>query len=254
MIYLYREGDRLPPLPSTYSAAYILSRAAAYGCSAPFAPFYGDEKGNVLSILDGHAVLFCDTAHLEEWMTFLSMRSDILSLAADATIARSLASAMHLPLTLRAVMRLQVPITPPVPPPEEVSPREVYPLLQTAFGDTAPPFDGWYVDISHRIRHGLCHIAAIRRENQPVSAAMTVAECTHTAVIGGVATHPDHRRQGLAGQCVLGLAARILSENREKVILISPKNAPAERLYRSLGFQTEDQIGQLQWMNEEGRP
>ncbi len=242
MIFLYEEGRDLPSLSSTYPAAYILSRAAAYGTGTAFAPFYGDEKGNVLSILDGHAVLSCAKEDAEDWLTFLRMRSDISSLTVDEQTAQLLASEPDLSFTCRSVMRLGTAPPPPSDDLWELSPRELYPILQAAFGDAAPPFDGWYVDISHRLRHGLCHVAAIRHNDQPVSAAMTVAECEHTAVIGGVCTLPEYRRQGLAGRCVLGLSAKILKEDAQKSILISPKNPAAERLYQALGFITDAKI------------
>ncbi|MBQ6706504.1 MAG: GNAT family N-acetyltransferase [Clostridia bacterium] len=242
MIFLYEEGRELPLLPSTYCSVFILSRALAYGTGTAFAPFYGDEKGNVLSILDGHAVLFCSKADAEEWITFIHMRTDIMTLTVEKEIGEWLSNEPGFSVTCRSVMRLGMAPPPPADDLCELSPREVYPVLQAAFGDNAPPFDGWYVDISHRLRHGLCHMAAIRFDDQPVSAAMTVAECEHTAVIGGVCTLPEYRRQGLAGRCVLGLSSKILKENPQKAVLISPKNSAAERLYQTLGFITEATI------------
>lgn len=246
MIRLWQADESLPQLETGWAATYVLSRAEAYGTGARFAPFYGDEKGNLLSILDGHAVFVGDNADMEEWAAFIQMRPDLLSVTAEVKAATALASLSGRQITVRPVMRLQTPPPAPTRSLTEASPRDLYPLLSAVFGAEIPPFEDWYVDISHRTRHGLCHIAAIRQGSMLVSAAMTVAECVHTAILGGVATLPDFRRQGMARQCVCGLISDILAENDRKTILISPKNPQAERLYRSLRFVTETEIGRIQ--------
>lgn len=56
------------------------------------------------------------------------------------------------------------------------------------------------------------------------------------AEISAVATHPDHRRQGLARRLVLEVAAGILDRGELPFLHASAANTTAIRLYGSLGF------------------
>ena len=51
-----------------------------------------------------------------------------------------------------------------------------------------------------------------------------------------MATHPDHRRQGLARRLVLEVAAGILDRGELPFLHASAANTTAIRLYGSLGF------------------
>jgi GNAT superfamily N-acetyltransferase len=60
-----------------------------------------------------------------------------------------------------------------------------------------------------------------------------------------VQTHPDFRRQGIAGALVYKAALYALDHfNLETLVIVAETDSPAERLYRSIGFQlTEHQLG-----------
>ena len=118
-------------------------------------------------------------------------------------------------------------------PVRNVRAEGVYRLLCDAFPDGAlPPFDAFYVDLSHRLRHGLCRIAAIEDPpGTPVACAMTVAEAPDAVVIGAVATAPQHRKKGYASACIRALLAE-----DARPALIAPADDAAAQLYRSLGF------------------
>ena len=118
---------------------------------------------------------------------------------------------------------------------KEPSIRDVYKHLASVFTDF-PAFDGWYVDVSHRMRHGCCHIATIEDGDDIVSTALTVSETENAALIGGVATSFTHRKKGYATQCIKTL----LSTLPQKIVYIAPVDADAQRLYQSLGFAAHD--------------
>ena len=101
-----------------------------------------------------------------------------------------------------------------------------------------------YADVHHRLRHGLCRLAAVETDGGVAACAMTTAECAGGAVIGAVATLPDYRGRGYASACVSTLAASLQKEGRR--IYLSPKNAGAQRLYAGLGFVPCGEWGTLQ--------
>ncbi len=64
-----------------------------------------------------------------------------------------------------------------------------------------------------------------------------------------VETHPDLRRRGIAGTLVYEAAYRTLAESGiTSLILVAEAESPAERLYRSVGFDPlELQVGLERW-------
>lgn len=236
--------DRLQTdaLPNTWQGTYCANRLSAYGLKETFAPFYTDGQ-TVLSVLDGNAVLCGDMVSPDEWADFLRICPDIQIVNMSFSQAVDMGERWQLPVTKKPVMQLQQRLPLPQIPLTNPSPRELYPLLQEVFGDSMPPFDNWYVDISHKMRHGLCRTIAVIKDGKPISCAMTVALSDKTAVIGAVATAPSHRRQGLAAQCLSGLVADLRVDNPNRQILISPKNIYAQQLYADLGFTECDAVG-----------
>ena len=92
-------------------------------------------------------------------------------------------------------------------------------------------------------RHGFFRYAVVR-DGDVVSSAMTTAEWTGGALIGGVATAPTHRRRGLAGTCVHALVGALKREGRQ--VYICPKKEGAMRLYTELGFSVCGEIAQVE--------
>ena len=240
MIALYT--NNVPPvLPHDWAGTYIASRIAAYGTQQQFAPVYTDDNGSVASVLDGNMIVCGDAVDVREWAAFISFQPCIHSVTAEMSIAKPLAECLHTSLHTKKVMRLQQAGVFDSEGVVAPSPRELYPLLSEVFGTEAPPFEGWYVDVSHRIRHGLCKTAGVSRDGMVVSTAMTVAETPQAVVIGAVATSPNYRRQGLAGRCI----GKLIAESAGKAIMIAPKNENAERLYSNMGFAVCGEIGIL---------
>ncbi|MCI8553522.1 MAG: GNAT family N-acetyltransferase [Clostridiales bacterium] len=179
----------------------------------------------------------------EELAVFLSMSPDIRRVRSDAFSVRQLAEQLEMPARTGSVLSLCS-----VPPVEgricDNPPlRELYPLLVSCFGAEIPCFDAWYADMSHRLRHGQCHIAAVYEEGGPAAVAMTVAECRGAAVLGAVATRPESRGRGYASACVVSLTRTLTAEHRR--IYLCPKDEQARRLYIRLGFEETGEWGEL---------
>lgn len=246
MIRLFA-GEALPELSINWQSTYIESRFLAYGGTAPFAPFYMDDNNSVLSVLNGHAVLYAEELDVQEWACFLAMHPDITTVSASLEIATALAAVLQQPLQTKKVMQLQSPLSVAVTEAEEQMPRQVYPLLSKVFDDTMPAFEDWYVDVSHRLRHNNCTLVGVCWEGETVSTAMTVAQSADAVVIGAVATAEKARKRGYAAQCIGYLAEK----HKEKTVMISPKNVYAEKLYEKMGFVVTDTIGQFTTKKED---
>lgn len=219
---------------------YLLSYAQAYGTEQPFLQFYADENGGQLCLMDGTASVVWHE-ECEELRWFLSARTDIRAIRCSVSLAEQLANDGW-EMIVRPVMRCETVVS-------EVcgtvmpSIRELHPFLASVFAEM-PPFEEWYVDVSHRVRHDCCRISAVENEGAVVASAMTVAEWDNGAVVGAVATHPDYRRRGYAAHCVTDLTATL--QKLGKTVYICPKNEAAQRLYERLGFVCCDEIALLE--------
>ncbi len=218
-------------LPNTECAARILSLKIAYGLDVPFIRYYTDGDGGMAAIMDGVCTLQYTQAELsEEWLMFLRMVPDTQMIHTDEITGNQIVKRFHLTFKSGSVMRLDKYI-------EQNSstkmPRlqDVYILLADTFRQI-PPFESWYVDISHRVRHGFCHITSALVSNVVVSCAMTVAETHNAAIIGSVATKVGYRGQGLATRCI----KELLDYLPQNTVFILPNSLQAERVYQKCGF------------------
>lgn len=115
------------------------------------------------------------------------------------------------------------------------SPRALYPLLSSAGGGiTMPPFDGWYVDLSHRMRRSLAHAVLLKSSGEAVACAVSTGETEHGALLAGAATAAHARGAGLGAAAVRLLCGRVEAPGR-RMCLLREENEH-ERFYRSLGF------------------
>ena len=212
----------------------IMGLREAYGLDASFIQYFSDGEGGLMSLMDGVAVLHLP-AFTDEWAVFLAMHSDVVVIHCERAIGQSLCSTNQWNGRVGDVMVYtgEIPIemdesvceTPYLP--------KVYDLLKEHFPGISS-FDCWYPDVSHRVRHGNCHISVVMDGENVVSTAMTVAETGAAVVLGQIATHPDFRRRGLAGKCIKST----IFACKDKSLYILPLNGKAQRLYEKLGFVT----------------
>ncbi len=64
--------------------------------------------------------------------------------------------------------------------------------------------------------------------------ANSTAETAEAAILGGVATRADWRRQGLASAVMTALCGQLLSEGKKPCLFF--ENEEAGRIYSRLGF------------------
>lgn len=232
--------DRIPP--ASEAAVKLL---AMWQCYHPYSigRFWADEYGSLLGLLDGAAVFFTQGHNAEEWCGFFTMNTDIRVIRTDGQTAERCAP--HTPFALQTgvVMSPSRYIEQPDTKEEPPSLQAYYTLLSDVFGQAVPPFDVWYVDVSHRLRHGFSRLCGVTDGNIACAGAMTTAETANAAVIGAVATHPDYRGKGYASRIVLSLASQLQQEG--KTVFLSPKNEYAKELYHKIGFEPVATWGNL---------
>ena len=220
------------------AAVKIGGLVAAYGLDAPFLRVYAGD-GAVFAVMDGDAVLWGDS---DEARLFLTMDPTVRRVRTDEHNATALAALWQTEAAVGDVMTPAVPMArSPLAVP--LTPREYWEVIAPVFADTLPPFDAWYTDVSHRVRHGVCRLLGIKADGGPVAAAMTTAEDGDRWVIGAVATLPDYRGRGYAAALVMTLAA--MGQQSGKSVLLSPKNEGAKRLYEKCGFVVCGRYGQV---------
>lgn len=231
--------NNLPAIdPSRTLSGRLLSWWEAYGKHSQIAQFYKDEYGSCAVLVDGQAVLICNTnASRKEFVSFFALQQNIKSIYTDIATAEF----FNLPFSHVEVMRCEktIPLQPLIPS----SPHEIYAVLSAVF-ENFLAFEPWYLDVSYRMRHGLCHQTSVRKDDTLVSSAMTVAEWENGVLLGSVATLPEYRRNGYAAQCVLTLAA--FCQQQGKTVYISPQNKEAKRLYTTLGFKDFETVALIE--------
>lgn len=115
--------------------------------------------------------------------------------------------------------------------------REIYSLLNADCNskNALPDFESYFLDISHRIRHGVSDLYAVLNDcGQIVATAAIVAKTDDCAVIGCVATHPEYRRKGIAANIVGKITDNML-KNGKAVFLHREREI---KLYEILGYKT----------------
>lgn len=233
MIRLARAEDF--PATCTHEAQVrICGLQLAYGLDVSFLQFYTDGEGALLSIMDGVGTFFGKEL-TDEWITFITMNPSIITIHTSAPLGYALSTTNHWSKNREGVVLVydgsgseqyaddRINTAPYLP--------DVYALLENHFPGISP-LDYWYPDVSHRIRHGNCHICVIQAGDTVVSSAMTVAETSDAAILGQIATHPDFRRKGLAQSCIKSA----ISTCKGKTLYILPIDVYAQSLYEKIGF------------------
>lgn len=189
------------------------------------------DGGAALSLKGGSAVLCGENdPEMTELLTFLGCEEIFSSVNFEYPVEYAVSTG--------PVARLEGVFDPSYARAEAVDAeklREIWPVIVSDLPEIASqPFDAWYVELSHRLRHGNARIYAVRENGKIVSVAMTAAESHGAAVIGFVRTLKEYRGRGFAsGLCRL-LGGELQRENKTVYISCS-----ADRLsfYEDIGYR-----------------
>lgn len=208
----------------------ILSLLKAYGTAYDFAVFYKqtDENNNITAIiskLDGDYTLsandFADYDELKNFFAALgynSVLSDDRFHLTDCCDSGTVMSAAKKTELHRAYTTL-----------------DCYPKLMDIFNIDdydSVDFESWYVDLSHRIRHGCSRAYALNAGGEMVSSGIFSSIWENDAILSSVRTVPEYRNLGYGSV----LVSEMMCDIKGTVYLMREKNKN-EQFYKKLGFE-----------------
>ena len=120
--------------------------------------------------------------------------------------------------------------------------KAYYDLLQSCASESfrVPEYMTFLSDVTHRCNLGKCTLLGTDIGGALASGVMTVSETDNAAILGAVATHPDHRRKGLSRELIKTLASQIARQGRA-VYVFSASEANT-RFYENSGFEIVDEF------------
>ncbi len=120
--------------------------------------------------------------------------------------------------------------------------HDTYSLLSDVFSIGSPaPFDDYFVDMSHRVRHGVSDVYNVYWGDEPISTLSVFAISESAAVLGGIATKRTYQHQGIAS-AVLRSVTETLSEHGRCIFLHRERKIG---IYEKCGFQPTGRWAQL---------
>ncbi|MGP4067384.1 GNAT family N-acetyltransferase [Halobacillus sp. B29] len=85
------------------------------------------------------------------------------------------------------------------------------------------------------LQNGSARTYFIKNDREVLSCASTTAENSMSAMVVGVCTHPDYKKQGYASICMTKLCHELLAEG--KMLCLFYDNPEAGSIYKRLGFE-----------------
>lgn len=193
-------------------ACRILSQLLSYGTGERFLEHWvqleNDEPTAAISRIDGNMTIFCEEAN-EELTEFINAVGFSTILADKHIFPKYWSGEAVMRLACKAEIKAvdgnctETDKNPTI--------REVYAIPEKCRGEgfEVPDFNSFYPDMSHRVRHGLARIFALRVNGQAVACCMTSAETKSCAIISGVAALPEMRGKGYASRIVMDMISSL---------------------------------------------
>ena len=209
----------------------IWSLCRAYGTETGFSRFWIQNEDTAVGMLDGDAVFLPGNSADFEELEFFFRAAGAVRVLGDARASDRLGRREARGDSLRRAGRPgaeragDVEENPPV--------REIYQLLLdcTGPGLEPPAFEPFYLDLSHRVRHGAARSAGIRREGR-LAACAVAFETEGETLLSSVSVSPPFRGQGLGQAVTEGMLS--LSGKEEAFLFCLPEKTG---FYRRLGFE-----------------
>lgn len=211
--------------------------ARAYGFGLDFARFWVGE-GAAYGLLDGELSVAGEPGDFEEAREFLGMLGPG-SVFCEGRLAEGLGLAVS---AEGAVMEKDVPggdaASFPAP-----GLGEVCELLNQA--GMAVELEPFYLDMSHRIRHGAALALGEYRDGVLVGCAVVSAAVENAAVLSALAVREDCRGKGIGAR----LVDRVQSALPGRTLYIFRESGKNRAFYEKLGF-----VESGRWRQQAGRP
>lgn len=237
---LEKSKEIIYPKKEGYIEAKIRAVYLSYGNKYPFLSFWqGKNSGKITSIIckfeDNVFLSASNNANYDELKEFLSVIG-FSSLQAEEKVLKNL---KYLHFKKYSVLKNENNAAPIITDDIIENPplKEVYSILFKEKNNniTPIPFEGWYVDISHRIRHGTAKTVICNN-----SAAVISHITENSALLGGIATLSVSRNNGYASRLINYLKNEYKGKN-----LFAATDENTENFYIKNGFKIVEKIGIL---------
>ncbi len=194
----------------------------AYGTQYQFCRFYR-QGDHYISALDGSFVLCGECTDYRELSEFLNMNGFAEVFCSEVT-ANALSAALKCDVSYINLMRFAGGAIETVFN-DEPSLSEVYSIISEGFDI---PFEPWYLDMSHRVRHGVTRCAVLADK----ASLVIQHDINGEALISQVACRKESRGKGYASQLVISVAASLAPS--EVYVLCDDRLIP---FYEKCGFK-----------------
>ncbi|WP_417075759.1 GNAT family N-acetyltransferase [Hominenteromicrobium sp.] len=212
------------PCVSSPFGCQIRSKAQAYGFHQSFAQFWTDGEA-AYGKTDGSVCIAGEITDADEARAFLRAvgTNEVVCSAENA-------EKLGLNITESGAILQKVLRNETVHPAGEISPREIYAVLNA--NGMVGEFEPFYLDLSHRMRHGTVRCAGASADGKTVAVAAAVLG-ESASLISAVAVLPKFHRRGL-GTAVVRKMERMLPSGTVYILREESKN---EAFYDALGYK-----------------
>lgn len=194
--------DELSALPAKgIEAQKLRALFVAYGTAYDFCRFFRQDSCYISS-LDGSFVV-CDDgiADAEELADFFRMNG-FAEIFCSETLGKALGEKLSAPYTFVNVMHFDNAGVCPISFDSSPALSEVYSIISEGFDIE---FEPWYLDMSHRVRHGISRCCVINDK----AALVIQHDINGEALISQVACRKACRGQGIGAELVTSVSAAL---------------------------------------------
>ena len=207
------------------------SIAMAYGFDKKFSCFWTEDQSTaVYCLVDDVMILSGTPKNAQETKSFLHMvgaKELICALRNEELLALE-------PEQRGDIMQKVIVPNETAAAENEVNIRDIYFLLEEC--GMATDFEAFYLDLSHRLRHGAA-LAVTQYSGHELTGCAVVSSITGTAaILSAVAVREEYRRQGI-GKKLVQAAEKGLGGKTVYVFKEKDKN---EEFYKELGYHKAD--------------
>lgn len=235
MIRRIQDESRLLPWAEDPIGLRACAAAAAYGLDGHICQFWLQNEDTLLCRMDD-TMMLCAGEHVdwEEIKRFLPLTGARVLLCREEE-----AEHLQLPVLVSGWVMLRENVNRDPAPfcqaEENPSLRELHALLTQCETESfrAPEFEPFYLDLSHRTRHGEAVSMGLRRGGRLIAAAFCTAKTEMMAILSGVAVLPELRGNGFGSAVVRALQEK-LCQPKQCVYRAQSEN---QAFYEALGFQ-----------------
>lgn len=129
---------------------------------------------------------------------------------------------------------------------DNVNLYEYYDILKANKSESfaVPEFEDFYVDLNHRLRKNTAYIVGLYNNEKLISCCVATALDKTSAVIAGVATLPQYKKQGYGTAVVTELCKQLTYKNITDIFLQRDKNENFN-FYKNIGFENISEFEQI---------